>query len=284
MPVYPISFSIPEQKIISGVTEKTKRFAHIVPGDLSTYIFDTEASYRADYQTSVFGRTQRKAGWDCLRHYEILANGCIPWFQDLEDCPARTMTHFPKRIVLEAMQSESPTEFIPELLAYTQEHLTCRAMAQYVLTTVGYPSPSRILYLGSQSGPDYLRCLTAIGFKQLLGSSCIDSVGLPHLYEDYSTPETLYGRGFTYTQTIPISAKPPLVTLDELRSGAFDLVIYGSLHRGLPYWDDVVNAYPLDRVVVFCGEDCDEKSLQHTCTLGTALAQKGVHVFIRELS
>lgn len=284
MPVYPISFSIPEQKLVSEVPDKTKQFADIIPGDVSTYRFETEEAYRADYQQSVFGRTQKKAGWDCLRHYEILGNGCLPWFQDLERCPVRTMTHFPKRLVLDAMRSETPTESIPELLEYTREHLTCRAMAQYVLDTVGCPSPNRILYLGDRSDPDYLRCLTAIGFKQLLGSACVDSVGLPHLYDDYPTPASLYGRGFTYSRTVPVSAKPPLVTMDEVRAGSFDLVIYGSLHRGLPHWTEVTRAYPPHRIVAFCGSDCDSHSPVHTCQEGAALSSLGLNVFIRELS
>jgi hypothetical protein len=284
MPVYPISFSIPESKLVDSVPIKTKRFAHLVPGDLSTYIFQDEASYLQDYQSSVFGKTCKKAGWDCLRHYEILANGCIPWFDDLEKCPDMTMTHFPKEIVAKAMASDSPEVYIPELLEYTRKHLTCRAMAQYVLDTVGCPSPKRVLFLGSNPGPDYLRCLTLIGMKQILGSECVESVHVPHIYEDYPTPSSLYGRGFTYSRTVPVSAKPPLVTMDDVRSGSFDLVIYGSIHRGLPYLQEVRASYPPQRIVAFCGEDCDSYSPTHTCTDGDALSRMGIHVFIRELS
>ena len=275
MPVYPISFSIPESKLVSSVPSKTKRFAHIVPGDLSTYIFDDEASYSADYQSSVFGRTQKKAGWDCLRHYEILANGCIPWVPDLDQCPSGTMTHFPKDLVRTAMASESPDGFLPTLLAYTRTHLTCRAMAQYVFDTVGCPHPRRVLFLGSRSDPDYLRCLTLIGMKQILGDRCVESVHVPHIYDDYPTPETLYGKGFSYTRILPVSAKPPPVTMDEVRSHAFDLVVYGSVHRGLPYLDEVQRAYRPSEIVFLCGED-----ICHTCSSGPI---NQFHVFVREL-
>lgn len=281
MPVYPISFSIPEEKIVPSVPAKTKRFAHIVPGDLSTYVFHDEASYYKDYQDSVFGRTQKKGGWDCLRHYEILANGCIPWFHAIEECPSRTMVHLPTHRIREAMQSETPETFLPELLAHTRTHLTCRAMAQYVFTTVGCPTPTRVLFLGDNPAPDYLRCLTLIGMKQILGSQCVESSVVPHLYQDYPTPSALYGKGFTYSRILPVSAKPPPIDREDLRSGRFDLVVYGSLHRGLPYWDEVTRAYPPERIVLLCGEDCED-GRGHTC-FGSDLAQKGFHVFIREL-
>lgn len=283
MPVYPISFSIPESKITDMVPVKTKQFGHIVPGDTSTYIFQDEAGYRQDYQTSVFGHTCKKGGWDCLRHYEILANGSIPYFKDLAECPAKTMTHLPKDIILKAMSSSTPDVYIPELLEYTRKHVTCRAMAQYVFDSVGVPEPKRVLFLSNNPLPDYLRCLTLIGMKQILGSSCVESVFVPHIYEDYPDPSTLYGRGFTYSRILPTSAKPPPLHLDDLRSGSFDLIVYGSLHRGMPYWDEVTRTYPPNRVILLCGEDCDSQSPKHTCH-GADLANNGFHVFIRELS
>ena len=35
-----------------------------------------------------------------MRHYEILANGCIPIFLDLENCPINTLTNLPKKCLL----------------------------------------------------------------------------------------------------------------------------------------------------------------------------------------
>lgn len=280
MPVYPISFSIPESKIVDSVSTKTKQFAHIVPGDTSTYIFKDEESYVKDYQKSTFGRTQKKAGWDCLRHYEILANGCVPWFKDLDQCPSNTMTHFPKSLVNEAMQSDAPESYIPELLEYTRKNLTCRAMAQYVFDTVGCSTPKRVLFLGGESNPDYLRCLTLIGMKQILGNQCMESVVVPHIYEDYPNPSSLYGKGFTYSRVLPVSAKPPPIHIDDLRNGTFDLVVYGSMHRGTPYWNEVTHAYPPNRIVILCGEDCDER--HQTCDQ-YELSKMGFQVFVREL-
>ncbi len=79
--INPISFSIPAEKIVQDVPVKTKMYATVIPGVASTYKFHTEELYYKDYQTSCFAITKKKAGWDCLRHYEILANGCIPLFE-----------------------------------------------------------------------------------------------------------------------------------------------------------------------------------------------------------
>jgi hypothetical protein len=32
---------------------------------------------------------QKKGGWDCLRHYEIIGNGCMPYFENIEKCPKK---------------------------------------------------------------------------------------------------------------------------------------------------------------------------------------------------
>ncbi len=251
---------------------------------MSTYIFQEEDAYYKDYQSAVFGKTCKKGGWDCLRHYEILANGCIPHFDRLDECPTNTMTHFPKEIVAKAMASETPEVYIPELLEHTRKHLSCRAMAQYVFDTVGCPNPKRVLFLGGDPRPDYLRCLTLIGMKQILGSSCVDSIVVPHIYEDSPNPASLYGKGFTYSRAVPVTSKPGLIDIDDLRKGSFDLVVYGNLHRGLPYWDEVTKAYPPEKIVMLCGEDCDYNRSDHTCRDGDVLSQLGIHVFIRELS
>ncbi|NBU71575.1 MAG: glycosyltransferase family 1 protein, partial [Bacteroidetes bacterium] len=52
-----------------------------------------EAAYRADLGASRFGITTRRAGWDCLRHYEIAASGTIPCFRDLHRKPPRCAPH-----------------------------------------------------------------------------------------------------------------------------------------------------------------------------------------------
>lgn len=87
-----ISFSIPEEKIINYIPEKVKLFPkHIIDNELipyiegsqSSYAFKSEQEYYNDLQISKFGITSKRAGWDCMRHYEIAANGAVICFKDL---------------------------------------------------------------------------------------------------------------------------------------------------------------------------------------------------------
>jgi hypothetical protein len=87
------SFSFPADKIVQELPKKTKLFPkHIIdpevvanmPDSKVSYAFTDEAEYYADLQSSKFGITTKKAGWDCLRHYEIAANGAVPCFRDLD--------------------------------------------------------------------------------------------------------------------------------------------------------------------------------------------------------
>ena len=98
----PISFSIPKEKIIQDMPRKTKLFPrHIVDPEVASnvtdsmtkYAFDSEDDYYADLQASKFGITTKRAGWDCLRHYEIAANACVPCFRDLDKKPLTSAPH-----------------------------------------------------------------------------------------------------------------------------------------------------------------------------------------------
>jgi hypothetical protein len=146
--IYPISFAYPAEKAWTcGPPKKTQVFATIVPGDESTYVFDKEDEYYADYRKSYYGITRKKAGWDAQRHYEIIFNRSIPYFPDLRDCPKWTMTSFPKEILLEywSKASPSPTSVVdPIYYSQTEEKIfehalrdmTTKALAEYVLEII----------------------------------------------------------------------------------------------------------------------------------------------------
>ncbi len=103
-PTYPVSFSIPREKIvIDDRRPKTAAFAWSLPWNETTKSFKTEGVYYQDYSTSHFGHTCRKGGWDSLRHYEIIANGCLPWFHDIGKCPEKTLFTFPKGLCQEVL-------------------------------------------------------------------------------------------------------------------------------------------------------------------------------------
>lgn len=97
----PINFAIPKEKILKEINKDPQNLlAPLIPGRLNTYIYKNEESYYKMYAESVFALTYKKAGWDALRHYEILMNGCLPLFLNFEDCPIGTMNSFPKDDVL----------------------------------------------------------------------------------------------------------------------------------------------------------------------------------------
>ena len=98
----PISFAVPKEKILKNINEKpTNLLAPLIPGKLNTYIYEDEKTYYNMYANSIFGITNKKLGWDSLRHYEILMNGCIPLFLNIENCPKLTLTTLPKDRLLD---------------------------------------------------------------------------------------------------------------------------------------------------------------------------------------
>lgn len=138
--IYPIQFSIPKENFIN-VNPKTKMLGHIIPGNTGTYIFDNEEDYYNDYNTSFFGHTQKKAGWDCLRHYEIIAARCVPIFRDLDKCPPTTMFRLPKDILSKVNEMTTKGD-IPDSYAdielqlndFALRHLTTEKMAEYLIS------------------------------------------------------------------------------------------------------------------------------------------------------
>lgn len=97
-----ISFSIPAEKVLGSPPEtKTRLFAsHVVDDEVAvragaqtSYAFEREEDYYADLQGARFGITVKRAGWDCLRHYEVAANGCVPCFRELDRKPPRCAPH-----------------------------------------------------------------------------------------------------------------------------------------------------------------------------------------------
>ena len=144
--VFPISFSIPEEKILKDVSnvKKEKFLADYIPSSSgSGYIYDTEEDYYKGYQVAYFGRTHRKGGWDCMRHYEILGNYCMPHFPDLAHCPQQTMANFPKKDILEGNSlfdandvGDRYYELLDSVFEHTKKHLTTSASAKYVIDTL----------------------------------------------------------------------------------------------------------------------------------------------------
>lgn len=171
--IRPISFAFPHQKLLPSIPTKEKLLAQIIPGVMHTFIYNDEESYYNDYRESMFAYTWKKSGWDCLRHYEILANDCIPIFLDIKHCPDTNCTTLPKKILIEYYEKsglvdifnfDSPIEYdskctlilnrdlslinefevnektyklyleyLEKLKNYTKKNLTTMALGEYIL-------------------------------------------------------------------------------------------------------------------------------------------------------
>ncbi len=299
--LHPITFSIPEDKLCAFenvYTCKTKILSNLIPGDTRTYIYHTEEDYYNEYKKSYFAITTKKGGWDCMRHYEILANGCIPYFIDIEQCPQYTLHLCPKLLFIEAnvlydrfktktmdsLTDKDRNEYyalLRKLYDYTKNHLTTYQMAKYVLRVTQFENVSRILYLSGYTEPDYLRCATLHGLKKLFGENCHDYPKIPHIYKSHNVVDDkhLYGMGFSYSRLLDNSIHNDRLDKsieDDIKNKCYDIVIYGSHHRGMPFYDLVNNVYKPNEIILFCGEDF------HPCCYNPALT-RGHHIFIREL-
>jgi hypothetical protein len=138
----PITFGIPTCKISTPNKNKTQEYATCIPGQPETYLFKEEKSYYDDYQKSYYGVTMKKAGWDCMRHYEIMGNYCMPYFIGLEDCPKNTLSNLPKELLLEGrelvknFEDQKYFNILDELFNYTKNNLTTKQLAQYVIEKI----------------------------------------------------------------------------------------------------------------------------------------------------
>lgn len=276
---YPIQFSIPEVKVVEQIPVKDRDFASLIPGQLKTYIYDTEEDYYRGYQRSYFAVTTKKGGWDCMRHYEILANGCIPYFIDIDKTAETLMPFLPKELIKEAMSLEGVSylkidhskfnkvryyEILAEMLEHTRRYLTTRSMALYLLEVINYQGSGKILFLSQNASPDYLRETTLIGLKELLGERLIDYPKIPFLYKSYEKNiRALYGKGMTYTRILDDLPVDRTNIEQRIRNKEFDFIIYGSVHRGLPFHDLVCRIYTPDEIVYICGEDDQGCNYRH---------------------
>jgi len=295
--IHPITFSIPKEKIITEKPKKTKMVSSLIPGILSTYIYQNETDYYQEYQQSLFAITTKKAGWDCMRHYEIIANRCLPYFPNIEQCPVTTMALLPKELILQSndlyhryhtkqisdlTEEEWHTydELVLKFIDHMTTHLTTQQMAQYIIDKSQHSHAKRILYLSGCLSPDYLRCVTLHGLKEVFGTNCHDYPKVPHIYRSNSINYSgLYGKGITYTNLLDQSLHDDVLdktVIQDIIDKRYDLIIYGSYHRGMPLFDIIQRFYSPNQVILLCGQDA------HPCNYAE-WTNKGYCVFVREL-
>jgi len=188
--MHPLTFGIPSKHVQDAVQPKGKELSTVVPGDWSTYAYmpredqtpqqraQLERDYYVDMQRSFFGLTWKKGGWDCLRHIELLASGCLPLFTDIARAPRGVLSLYPKRVFQLLLdfpgimnltgvpgRQGTPTSTDPSfdpkdrvvvidqekinlplyatvvnvLLEFTRDRLTTEAVAAHVLSRMGVP-------------------------------------------------------------------------------------------------------------------------------------------------
>ncbi|MEX6689942.1 hypothetical protein QTN47_20710 [Danxiaibacter flavus] len=98
--LFPISMSIPEEHVeyIPMAEKSTTFIRYNVDEELGDLLpnttvaelgkwqpaFSNQQQYYDEIRNSMFGITAKRAGWDCLRHYEYAAKGAILCFKNLE--------------------------------------------------------------------------------------------------------------------------------------------------------------------------------------------------------
>jgi len=175
--VLPISFAIPAEKIREPRDCKSMDFSPLAPvGKSITHNlqFERESDYYDHYSDCYYALTWKKGGWDCLRHYEIIASGAVPFFVDFQKCPRLTMHTFPKEICLGMMQlsgvsgpltknasvlsgmidqerfnDDEYMRMIQTFSIYARHTLTTEALARRVLETFQIPRPAYLHMTGA---------------------------------------------------------------------------------------------------------------------------------------
>lgn len=264
-----LSYCIPDECIISpddvADLNKTNLIAPLIPRNTSTYIYETEAEYYAMYRSAYFAHTEKKGGWDCLRHYEIIANGCIPLFRDIDKCPDKTMSTFPRYISyyndmelgkLDRYALSHDFEikhFIKMLVRYAHRICSTSARANFFLHNMlpkyNIIQPQQqnepenlpkinVLLIRGNCGVNYTRETLWIGLHRKVtaaGGVAAEYPAMDFMYDDYPETEAknLYGKGFTYSRRLDHTQRTAIANdadlIDKIKSRFWTLIIYGKV-------------------------------------------------------
>ena len=286
--LWPISFSFPDAW--SDRTLHPERLlSPITPG--FPYSFTESDEYLRSYGTAQWGITHRKAGWDCFRHVEILASGAVPLMVDAADIPRFSMVHYPKKALASAAAMAAQHGGAPDIASraafqsFFDRHLTCEAMARYLLESCGLYDAERILFVDEQHphSSDYQSTLTLVGLKRLRGSTVVPLFPAPWLYSDFSDEVGhLYGRGFGYSRSLDPSLKSMRETLDnelpDVDLSTIDTLIVGSISRNETRARELLHRFPAERTIWIHGEDSPPTARQTR-----DFRSSGTQVFVRSI-
>eukprot|EP01062_Namystynia_karyoxenos_P063160 TRINITY_DN55986_c0_g1_i1.p1 TRINITY_DN55986_c0_g1~~TRINITY_DN55986_c0_g1_i1.p1 ORF type:complete len:650 (+),score=186.91 TRINITY_DN55986_c0_g1_i1:81-1952(+) len=179
--VFPVSYSLPDELFAATLPYKDQDSSRTVPGMQleGTYKWHNESAFYGDYARSFYCTTFKKGGWQALRHIEIIAAGCMPFFIDLEYVPELTLVGLPKQLLLEArdlpgvhfdcrtLQVRINHAVFPrarydallrELMRHARAHLTATQHARWLLKATGHPAARSALFVQSWQPPPFNGC------------------------------------------------------------------------------------------------------------------------------
>jgi hypothetical protein len=280
--VFPLSFCIPDECVVEEIPEKIYLLASLIPGDTSTYIFNKyqEKEYNDMYRKSRFAITKMKGGWDCLRHYEILMNGCIPLFENLKDCPRDTLTSYPKHLNDEAYElfnnwvenEECINKYnilCSHFLEHTRKNCTTSACAKYFLKNIRNGDKIKnVLLITGNCGVNYNRETLWIGLKRHIKSIhgvAVEYEKMPFLYDDFDNlSENNYYRNNCYTFPKRLQKDDDYnmsehEIIEKINNNFWDLIIYGKVGPDefctFPFYDIVKTKYNKNKIAFIYGGD-----------------------------
>jgi hypothetical protein len=292
--IYPLSYSIPLEKIsnLKHVSEKKRELSLVIPGKPGIYnvSYNSEKEYYKQYEESKYAITKKKGGWDALRHYEILANNCLPLFEDLENCPSTTLFNFPKEKLIyvkenwKKISDEEYTSIVEYIHEYVKSNMSCEASAKYLLSTIGvtdFKQPKVLMinnnFMKKKSWANYSQYLITIGLRNVLHEKFVDYPKIEKLYKTYEGKPG-YGRGFTYSKLLDDLDIDRDNIEEKIKNKEFDYIIYGLMGKDesnfgdirlkCPFWEIVKEKYDSNHIVFIYGGDKvhskdNEKNYEH---------------------
>tara|TARA_R100001509_G_scaffold148320_1_gene106032 strand:- start:2626 stop:3690 length:1065 start_codon:yes stop_codon:yes gene_type:complete len=243
--LYPLNIVPPRRLILDRIPEKRKLLGTIIPGAQETYVFTEQEPYYKDYQESYFGYNWKKGQWDTGRNQEIMMNGCVPLFMDIDKCPEYCLMHHPKEKYesirnryagksLGYINNFDGDEYEQDclwLMDYCRENLNSEAMAKFSLSVTQNEKVKNVLFITLGDRADQLNDYMFIGFRNLLGSGVVETNKLWWVYKDVNEGYTYRGTNDDRVQINPndpnLSKKDRdglvknKVKVTELRGGGF---------------------------------------------------------------
>ena len=163
--VYPTGFGIPKERIRNlNIDCKNQLFQKTAPdyslfkdikdlgGGFKHHKFSIESEYYEDLSASWFGLTSKKGGWDCLRHYEIIAAGACLLFRDYDKkpplCSPQNLPCFSysskeeldgiiNRLVVNGKPTDEYVDMVNQQRKWLLEFATTEARAKYIINIIG---------------------------------------------------------------------------------------------------------------------------------------------------